>query len=206
MLEQGARRPPTGRVSLGKERNSRSAAGAAGRGMSVYLEWTGALPTETVDIEIARRRNGHGVLRHPGDGAGARRRAIRSSSSSTWRADFQNHHRPGRHRPRRTASAASARARRSSAARRWSPPGTQDDRAVQELAAEALEAAPATSSSRTGRFASRAQTARIELGRARRAPADARDPRLRHARRRRRRRGRTARRSAKSRSTWRPAR
>src|SRR3954470_3212167 len=29
-----------------------------GRGLSVYLEWTGALPTETVDIEV----NGHGEI------------------------------------------------------------------------------------------------------------------------------------------------
>ena len=41
-----------------------------GRGLAIYLEWTGALPTETVDIEVARRRHGDGVLRDHGDGAG----------------------------------------------------------------------------------------------------------------------------------------
>jgi aerobic carbon-monoxide dehydrogenase large subunit len=35
-----------------RKKNSRSKGRLRGRGLSAYLEWTGALPTETVDIEI----------------------------------------------------------------------------------------------------------------------------------------------------------
>jgi len=43
---------PTGRVYGAARGERRSAARLRGRGLSVYLEWTGALPTETVDIEV----------------------------------------------------------------------------------------------------------------------------------------------------------
>ena len=89
-----------------------------GRAVSVYLEWTGALPTETVDIEIdaegtvtvfsARRRWGRDW-----------RRPIRSSSrkcSACGRKRFASCRATL---TARMASAASVRAPRSSAAPRW---------------------------------------------------------------------------------------
>ena len=41
----------------GREEQSRKRGRLRGRGLSVYLEWTGALPTETVDIEVDAQGN-----------------------------------------------------------------------------------------------------------------------------------------------------
>jgi len=43
-----------------------------GRGPVGYIEWTGAIPTETVDIEVSADGTVDGVFRkNHGDGAGA---------------------------------------------------------------------------------------------------------------------------------------
>ena len=99
------------------ERRMRAASCAAA--VSVYLEWTGALPTETVDIEIdaegtvtvfsGTQAMGQGLettyTQLVEEVLGVRPEKIRIVQGDT--------------RPRRMASAASVRAPRSSAAPRW---------------------------------------------------------------------------------------
>ena len=62
---------PIGTASCARTRNRGSAASCAAAACRSYLEWTGALPTETVDIEVDADGQRDGVLRHAGDGAGA---------------------------------------------------------------------------------------------------------------------------------------
>ncbi len=71
-----------------------------GRGLSMYLEWTGALPTETVDIEVGGRRHRDGVLRNHGDGPGPGDELHAAHYGSAADNSRENSHRPGRHRPR----------------------------------------------------------------------------------------------------------
>ena len=48
----GCSQPPTGRASTHGARQSKQRGKLRGRGLAMYLEWTGAMPTETVDIEV----------------------------------------------------------------------------------------------------------------------------------------------------------
>ena len=68
----GARRTRTGTAFRRGKKRSQSAGKLRGRGLSVYLEWTGAIPDRDGRHRGRRRRDGHRVLRHAGDGAGAR--------------------------------------------------------------------------------------------------------------------------------------
>ena len=71
-----------------------------GRGLAAYLEWTGALPTETVDIEVDAEGHCHRVLRHAGHGPGARDELPAAHHRGAADPREGHHHRAGRHRPR----------------------------------------------------------------------------------------------------------
>jgi aerobic carbon-monoxide dehydrogenase large subunit len=95
-----------------------------GRGLATYLEWTGALPTETVDIQIAE--DGSVTVF---SGTQAMGQGLGRATRSSWLKRLESPTRKSRSsratRIALPAWAAWARARRSSAARQWSLPGAR---------------------------------------------------------------------------------
>ena len=149
-----------------RARGSRSARGKLrGRGMATFLEWTGGdVFEERVTVDGRRRRRHRDLLGDAGDGAGPRDDATRSSRS-TCSACRSRRSASCRATPTAApASAAPARARSSSAARRCSVAAERTvDEARRSSPASALEAAAGDIEYATACSASPAPTARIGL-------------------------------------------